>query len=70
MNKTEIVYQIHQELNKTVTLKNIDVVVDKFFDVTNRRYKLALYASTTALRRLSQKTPLYPQGDVCPSFSP
>jgi len=33
MNKTEIVYQIHQELNKTVTLKNIDVVVDKFLDV-------------------------------------
>ena len=33
MNKTEIVYQIHQELNKTVTLKNIDVVVDRFLDV-------------------------------------
>ena len=33
MNKTEIVYQIHQELNKTITLKNIDVVVDKFLDV-------------------------------------
>ena len=33
MNKTEIVYQIHQELNKTVTLKNIDVVIDKFLDV-------------------------------------
>lgn len=33
MNKTEIVYQIHQELNKTFTLKNIDVVVDKFLDV-------------------------------------
>ena len=33
MNKTEIVYQIHQELNKTVTLKNIDIVVDKFLDV-------------------------------------
>jgi len=33
MNKTEIVYQIHQKLNKSVTLKNIDVVVDKFLDV-------------------------------------
>jgi nucleoid DNA-binding protein len=33
MNKTEIVYQIHQKLNKSVTLKNIDVVVDKFLEV-------------------------------------
>jgi nucleoid DNA-binding protein len=33
MNKTEIVYQIHQELDKSVTLKNIDAVVDKFLDV-------------------------------------
>ena len=33
MNKTEIVYQIHQELDKSVTLKNIDVVIDKFLDV-------------------------------------
>ena len=33
MNKTEIVYQIHQELDKSVTLKNIDAVIDKFLDV-------------------------------------
>jgi len=33
MNKTEIVHKIHQELGKEVTLKNIDLVVDKFMDV-------------------------------------
>ena len=33
MNKTEIVHKIHQELDKSITLKNIDVVVDKFLDV-------------------------------------
>jgi nucleoid DNA-binding protein len=33
MNKTEIVHKIHQQLDKTITLKNIDVVIDKFLDV-------------------------------------
>lgn len=33
MNKTDIVHKIHQDLGKEVTLKNIDLVVDKFMDV-------------------------------------
>lgn len=33
MNKTEIVHKIHKELGNEVTLKNIDLVVDKFMDV-------------------------------------
>ena len=33
MNKTEIIRKIHQELGEQVTLKNIDLVVDKFMDV-------------------------------------
>ncbi len=33
MNKTEIVHKIHKDLGKEVTLKNIDLVVDKFLDV-------------------------------------
>ena len=33
MNKTEIVHKIHKDLGKEVTLKNIDLVVDKFMDV-------------------------------------
>jgi len=33
MNKTEIVHKIHEELDKSITLKNIDIVIDKFLDV-------------------------------------
>jgi nucleoid DNA-binding protein len=33
MNKTEIVHRIHKELGKEVTMKTIDLVVDKFMDV-------------------------------------
>ena len=33
MNKTEIVHKIHKDLGKEVTLKSIDLVVDKFMEV-------------------------------------